>query len=73
MLTPASNSHRKHHANVYTVMMVLSVLFLLIAVIAMFVERSRYSPDFGNTSSARPSGVFGQTIDQMASQMNRLG
>lgn len=72
MLTPVSNSLRKHHANVYTVMLALSVAFLLIAVIAMIVEIRRYAPEYSNTSAARPTGVFGQTVDQVAQQWDRL-
>jgi hypothetical protein len=36
-------------------MLLLSMLFMLIAVIAMMVELSRWAPDYFNTRSARPS------------------
>lgn len=52
---PSNEIPRKQTANVYTVMLALSVLFMLIAVIAMFVELRRYAPEYYNTSSARPN------------------
>lgn len=64
---------RKQPANVYTVMLILSVLFLLIAVIAMFMEYQRYAPDYWKTGNARPVGAAAQTITEMVSQMHRLG
>jgi len=36
-------------------MLLLSMLFMLIAVIAMFVEMRRYSPEYHKTTSARPN------------------
>ena len=50
--------NQKQQPSVYTVMLALSVVFLLIAVIAMWVERGRYAPDFSNTSAARVSGMI---------------
>ncbi len=50
----SSNRPRKQPANVYTVMMLLSMVFMLIAVIAMFVELNNYAPDYSNTATAAP-------------------
>lgn len=36
-------------------MLVLSMLFLLIAVIAMFVELRRWGPDYYRTNQAKPT------------------
>lgn len=56
MSTQLSNEPvRKQPANIYTVMMILSSVFLLIALIAMYMELSRYAPDYGNTAKARPN------------------
>ncbi len=52
---PSSDRPRKQPANIYTIMLLLSMLFMLIAVIAMFIEYRRYQPDFHNTASARPN------------------
>jgi len=64
---------RKQPANVYTVMLILSVVFLLIAVIAMIIEYGRYAPDYWKTSTARPAGAAVQSVSEMVSQMQRLG
>ena len=63
---------RKQPANVYTVMLVMSVVFLLIAVIAMIIEYRRYAPDYWKTGNARPAGASVQTVSEMVSQMQRL-
>lgn len=55
---------RKQPPNVYTVMLILSVVFLLIAVVAMVIEYNRYAPDFWKTTTARPS-VSAASVDQM--------
>lgn len=52
---PSNEIPRKQTANVYTVMLACSALFMLIAVIAMFIELRRYEPEYYNTSSARPN------------------
>ncbi len=52
---PSNDLPRKQTASVYTVMLALSALFLLIAVIAMFIELGRYAPQYWNTSEARPN------------------
>ena len=36
-------------------MLALSVLFMLIAVIAMFIELGRYAPQYYDTGEARPN------------------
>lgn len=64
---------RKQPANVYTVMLILSVVFLLIAVIAMIIEYRRYAPDYWKTGNARPAGASVQSVSEMVSQMQRLG
>lgn len=35
-------------------MLLLSMLFLLVAVIAMFIENGRWAPQYFNTQEARP-------------------
>ena len=44
----------KQPPSIYTVMLLLAMLFMLIACVAMYVERARWGPDFHNTNSARP-------------------
>ena len=53
MSTQPSNS-QKQPASIYTVLLVLAMVFMLIAVIAMYVEYKRWGPDYWDTSSARP-------------------
>jgi len=36
-------------------MLVLSMVFMLVAVIAMFMELSNYAPDYHNTAAATPN------------------
>ncbi len=55
MSTQPSIENRKQPPSIYTVMLLLSMLFMLIAVITMFIELNRWSPDYFNTDSARPS------------------
>lgn len=55
---------RKQPASIYTVMLILSVLFLLVAVIAMFVEYQRWAPDYWNTRSAQPNAMV-ITVDRV--------
>ncbi len=64
---------RKQVANVYTVMLILSVVFLLIAVIAMIIEYRRYAPDYWKTGNARPVGASVQSVNEMVLQSQRLG
>ena len=51
---PSTESNRKQPPSVYTVMLLMSMLFMLIAVIAMFVELRRWEPDYFRTNSANP-------------------
>ncbi|MCG8653915.1 MAG: hypothetical protein MI861_29015 [Pirellulales bacterium] len=55
MSTLPSTENRKQPPSVYTVMLFLSMLFLLIAVIAMFIELNRWKPDYFRTQSAQPN------------------
>ena len=52
---PSSEPKGKQPPSIYTVFLLLSMLFMLIAVIAMFVELNRWAPDYYNTNQARPS------------------
>jgi hypothetical protein len=54
-------------------MLILSVVFLLIAVIAMIIEYRRYAPDYWKTGNARPVGASVQSVSEMVSQMQQLG
>jgi hypothetical protein len=51
---PSSDSGRKQPPSVYAVMLLLSMLFMLIAVIAMIVELKRWAPDYYRTNTANP-------------------
>ena len=51
---PSTEPSRKQPPSVYAVMLLLSMLFMLIAVIAMFVELSRWAPDYYRTGEATP-------------------
>ena len=53
MSTQPSSS--KQPPSIYTVMLFLSMLFLLIAVIAMFMELNRWAPDYYRTNTAKPN------------------
>ena len=56
MSTQLSNEKsRKQPPSVYTVILLLSMLFMLIAVIAMWIELRRWAPDYYRINSARPS------------------
>jgi hypothetical protein len=57
---------RKQPANVYTVMLFVSVIFMLIAVIAMVIEYRRYAPDYWRTQSARPNASAHSVITTTA-------
>ncbi|MGB7347859.1 MAG: hypothetical protein WBD20_26780 [Pirellulaceae bacterium] len=54
MSTQLSSENRKQPASVYTVMLVLSMLFLLVAVIAMYIELNRWAPNYYRTNEATP-------------------
>ncbi|KAA1262574.1 hypothetical protein LF1_51410 [Rubripirellula obstinata] len=57
MSTQLSNDNRKQPPSIYTVMLLLSMLFMLIAVIAMWIELSRWSPEYHRTNSATPQAM----------------
>lgn len=45
---------QKQGPSIYTVLLFLSMLFMLIAVIAMWMEMRRYQPDYWKVNSASP-------------------
>ncbi|MGV3483628.1 MAG: hypothetical protein ACO1RT_04320 [Planctomycetaceae bacterium] len=51
----SSDRPRKQPANIYTVMLLLSMLFMLVAVVAMFIELRRYAPEYYKTNAATPN------------------
>ena len=51
----SSERSRKQAPNVYTVMLLLSMLFMLVAVIAMFIELQRYAPEYYKVNTAQPN------------------
>lgn len=55
MSTLPSSENRKQPPSVYTVLLLLSMLFMLIAVVAMWIELRRWGPDYYRTNSANPS------------------
>ena len=55
MSTLPSSEGGKQPPSVYTVMLVLSMVFLLIAVIMMWVELNRWAPDYFRTIKAKPN------------------
>ncbi len=57
MSTQLSNDNRKQPPSIYTVMLLLSMLFMLIAVIAMWIELSRWAPEYYRTNSATPQAM----------------
>lgn len=67
MSTLPSTENRKQPPSVYTVMLLLSMLFMLIAVIAMWIELSRWAPDYYRTNTAQPSGMVMPAGDALLS------
>lgn len=67
-----SSAPRKQPLSIYVVMLILSALFLFIAVVAMWIEARRYAPDYWQTSTARPNVSAKAVADQVAVQ-NHLG
>ena len=55
MSTLPSTENRKQPPSIYTVMLLLSMLFMLIACIAMWIELNRWAPDRWRTNTAKPS------------------
>ncbi len=68
----AGSQPRKANANVYAVMLILSAVFMLIAVIAMWMEYSRYAPDYWKTTTARPN-VSAQSVEDLRVAVASLG
>jgi len=68
----SSSPVRKHPMNIYTMMLILSALFMFIAVIAMWIEARRYAPDYWQTSGARPAAVSTPAATRVA-DFERLG
>ena len=57
MSTLPSTENRKQPPSVYTVMLLLSMVFMLIAVIAMWMELNRWAPEYHRTSTATPNAM----------------
>lgn len=57
-----NNGTGKQPMSIYTVMLILSMIFMLGAVLAMFLELSRWYPDLWNTGVARPQSAITQTV-----------
>ncbi|TWU10068.1 hypothetical protein Pla52o_57720 [Novipirellula galeiformis] len=55
---PSSEKSRKQPPSIYTVILVLAMLFMLVAVIAMVVELGRWAPDYYRTNTARPGAML---------------
>jgi hypothetical protein len=55
--TPLSNSNRKQPITIYTVMLILTVVFLLMAIILLALEITKYKGGSTpwDTSNARPA------------------
>lgn len=51
---PMGRGGQKNSASIYTVLLLLSMIFMLIAVIAMWIELRRYQPDLWKTNTAAP-------------------
>lgn len=51
----SSKSGAKRPANIFSVMLLLAMLFMIIAVVAMYIEIRRWAPDYYETDSAKPS------------------
>lgn len=51
----SSEKSRKQPPSVYTVMLLLSMLFMAVAVIAMYIELSRYEPQYYRTNEGQPN------------------
>ncbi len=62
MSTLPSTEKRKQPPSVYTVMLLLSMIFMLIAVIAMWIELKRWAPDYYRTNSANPSAMVAPAV-----------
>ncbi len=63
MSTLPSTENRKQPPSVYTVMLLVSMLFMLIAVVAMWIELRRWEPEYYRTSTAQPTVMVMPTND----------
>ena len=61
----SSEPTRKQPPSIYTVMLLLSMLFMLIAVIAMWIELSRWAPDYYRTGTAQPNVMVMPAGDEL--------
>lgn len=50
-------------------MLILSMVFLLIAVVAMFIELNRWGPDYHRTRQHKPSVVQVITVESPESRL----
>ncbi|MEE2936757.1 MAG: hypothetical protein VYA84_12265 [Planctomycetota bacterium] len=66
MSTLPSTENRKQPPSVYTVMLLISMLFMLIAVIAMWIELNRWAPEYYRTNTAQPNVMVVTTGDLFA-------
>ena len=57
MSTLPSTENRKQPPSVYTVMLLVSMLFMLIAVVAMWIELNRWAPEYYRTNTAQPNAM----------------
>jgi hypothetical protein len=64
--TLPSTENRKQPPSVYTVMLLVSMLFMLIAVIAMWIELNRWAPEYYRTNTAQPNAMVVPTGDSFA-------
>ena len=63
MSTLPSSDNRKQPPSIYTVMLLISMLFMAIAVFAMYMELNRWAPDYYRTNTAQPSVMVQPTAD----------
>ncbi|MDG2222091.1 MAG: hypothetical protein P8L85_11965 [Rubripirellula sp.] len=66
MSTLPSTENRKQPPSVYTVMLLVSMLFMLIAVIAMWIELNRWAPEYYRVNTAQPNAMVVPTGDLFA-------
>lgn len=52
---PGGRPATKRPPSVYSVMLLLAMLFMLIAVISMYIELNRWYPDYYKTNTASPT------------------
>ena len=66
---PTNEPVRKQPLDVYNVALIMSAVFMLIAVIAMFIELFRWAPDYHRTQSAEPTAM---QLDTFTSDSPRI-